>query len=578
MNLKRILKILKKYRLYIAIVLALTFIDVLVALYLPNLMSQIVDIGIINGDRQYIMSTGLKMLVISLVSGLGMVASSYFSSKSAMGFSRDLREKVFSHISNFSMGEFKEMGTSSLITRTTNDINQIQQVVMMALRMMVRAPLMLIGGLIMAISKNAVLSLVLLVSIPILIISVMIVGRRGIPLFKKVQKDIDNLNLVLREKLTGVRVIRAFDRVDYERDRFEEASEELYETSVSVNKLMFSLFPIINLILNFTTIAIVWFGARQADLGNMMIGDIMAFIQYIMLIMFSLIMFSAIFVVVPRAAASLDRINEVLDVETSIKDLPSKAKLDQVESLEFEEVSFCYPDAEMRVLKDINFKVKKGETLAIIGSTGSGKTSLINLIVRFYEANCGKVKINNIDIKDYSLKDLRDKIGFVPQTASLFSGTIKENIMVGKKDASMDEVRKAAIIAEADGFIKDLEEGYDSEVAQGGANFSGGQKQRLSLARALVKDADIYIFDDSFSALDFKTDSRVRSKIKENIKDSILIIVGQRITSVKDADKILVLEDGAVAGYGSHKELLNSSETYKEIVRSQLSQEEIDND
>lgn len=571
----KFIKYLKKYSKYIVGVIALTFFDVMTELYLPNLMSMVVDKGIVTGDTAYILSIGLRMLFVALLSTISMIVSSYLSSKVAMGVGRDLRGKLFSHVESFSLAEFEQVGTSSLITRTTNDITQLQQLTIMALRMMMRAPLMLAGGLIMAFSKNRELSMVLLVSMPILVVAVILVGKKAFPLFKNVQIKIDRMNLVLREKLTGVRVIRAFNRVDYEEERFADSNKDLADTALAVERLMITLFPLINLILNFATIAVVWFGSKQVDMGNMFIGDIMAFIQYVMLTMFSLIMFSVIFMVIPRAAASADRINEVLDIEPSIVDEREIKEIGDLETLSFENVEFSYPGAENPTLCDINFQAKIGETVAIIGGTGSGKSALINLLPRFFDVAEGAIKLNGVDIRELSQDDLRSRIGLVPQKAVLFTGSIKDNIRQGKEDATDEEIIHAAKIAQAEEFINELEEGYDSFVAQGGTNYSGGQKQRLSIARAVVRKPEIYVFDDSFSALDFKTDAKLREALEEETTESIVIIVAQRVSTVKDADTIIVLDDGRMAGVGTHQELMKESEVYKEIVRSQYSEEEV---
>lgn len=571
----KFVKYLRKYRKYVVGVLSLTFFDVIIELYLPNLMSMIVDKGIVTGDTAYIFSIGIRMLLLAVLSTISMIVSSYLSSKASMSVGRDLREKVFTHVENFSLSEFDQVGTSSLITRTTNDIRQIQQLTIMLLRMMIRAPLMLTGGLIMAYTKNRKLSLVLLVAMPILLFAVITVGKKAFPLFKSVQEKIDRMNLVLREKLTGVRVIRAFNRDDYEKERFAESNRDLTETSLTVDRIMISMFPLINLIMNFTTIAVVWFGSKQVDMGNMFVGDIMAFIQYVMLTMFSLVMFSVIFVNIPRAAASAERINEVLDIKPRIIDSVTPKDIGELEELEFEDVTFSFPGAELPTLCDISFKAEIGETVAIIGGTGSGKSTLINLIPRFYDVNKGAIKINGIDIREIRQKTLRQKIGLIPQQAVLFTGTIKDNIKQGKSDATDQEMIHAARTAQAEEFINNLEDGYESSVAQGGTNFSGGQKQRLSIARALVRKPEIYVFDDSFSALDFKTDARLRQALSKETEESIVIIVAQRVSTVKDADTIIVLDNGKMEGIGTHKELLESSEVYGEIVRSQYSEEEI---
>lgn len=537
--------------------------------YLPNLMAKIVNNGIITGNQAYILSMGFRMLIVSILAGISMVIISYHSSRASIGFSKDIRQDIFGHITKFSIGEFHDLGTSSLITRTTNDVNQIEMVFLMFLRMMIRAPFMLVGGLIMAINKNAKLSLVLAVSMPILLAIIYIAGKKGIPMFKIVQEKIDGLNLVLREKLTGVRVIRAFSREDYEEVRFDNRNQELSGANLKVDRLIQSLFPIINLVLNFTIVGVLWFGSEQVDMGNMEVGDIMAFIQYVMMIMFSLIMFSAIFIIVPRAVASADRIVEIMDIDPTILVDNSGEEIEQIESIVFKDVGFKYPEAEEKVLSDLNFSVDKGQTLAIIGGTGSGKTTLINLIPRFYDITSGEILINGKELRKYNLKEIRGRIGFVPQKAVLFSGDIKSNLKVGKRDASLEEMERAVRISQAEEFINTLENKYDSLVAQGGKNFSGGQKQRLTIARALIRDSDVFIFDDSFSALDFKTDAKLRKALKEEVSDAIKIIVAQRVSSIMDADKILVLNKGKIAGLGRHKELMDSCEVYREIVESQ---------
>lgn len=562
-------KYIKTYRKSVAIVVILTFFDIMMEFYLPNLMAKIVNNGIIMGDQNYIIRVGLRMIFVALLGSVCMIVSAYYSSKAAMGFSKDLRRDVFTHINKFSIGEFNDMGTSSLITRTTNDVSQIQSVFLMFLRMMLRAPLMLVGGLIMAISKSGSLSMVLGVSVPVLVGSVLIVGALAVPIFKVVQEKIDGLNLVLREKLTGVRVIRAFNKDNYEMDRFDDRNKSLSQSSLKVDRLIQMLFPLINLILNFTVIGILWFGSKQVAMENMYIGDIMAFIQYIMMIMFSLLMFSAIFIVVPRAAASGKRIMEVMEIEPSIVNEKNTQNLDTIDSIEFRDVSFSYPDAENDVLCNLNFAIEKNETMAIIGGTGSGKTTLINLIPRFYDITGGEILINGKNIKSYKFQDIRKHIGFVPQKSVLFSGTVEENIRVGKRDATMEEMERAARISQAEDFIESLDGRYNGIISQGGKNLSGGQKQRLAIARALVREAKLYIFDDSFSALDFKTDAKLRKALREEVGQSMKIVVGQRVSSIKDADNILVLDNGRMVGLGSHDYLLENCEVYREIVKSQ---------
>lgn len=572
----KLLKFLKPYWLMIIGVITFTFLNAFTQLYLPNLMGEIVDNGIIQGDISYILSHGGKMLVVALLGAISMIFASYLSSKSAMAYGRDLRQHVFTKVEGYSLDEFNRIGTSSLITRTTNDVNQMQQVTMMSLRMMVRAPLMFIGGLIMAISKNRELSHVFLVSSPILILTIAIVGKKGFPYFKIVQERIDRVNQVLREELTGIRVIRAFNRTDYEEDRFNNANRDLTKIYLKVVRLMSVMMPLLNIILNFTIVAVIWYGSKLIDMGNLEIGDLMAYIQYVMQIMFSLIMVSVMFIMIPRAVASANRINEVLDMETEITDREETRDATGLRgSLEFRDVSFKYPGAENPVLCNISFTAKPGETTAIIGGTGSGKSTVISLIPRFYDVSKGAIFLDGVDIRDLSQEDLRRKIGIVSQDTMLFTGSVSDNIRFGKEDATDEEVVHAAEIAQAKEFIVDLEEGFDSNVAQGGTNLSGGQKQRLSIARALVRRPEIYVFDDSFSALDFKTDKKLRKALEEETHNSTIIIVAQRVSTIMGADSILVLDNGKIVGQGTHRELLESCKVYREIVQSQLSKEEI---
>ncbi|QHZ53441.1 putative ABC transporter ATP-binding protein [Paenibacillus larvae subsp. larvae] len=572
----KLFRYLKPYRLPIVFVLFVVFLQSLSDLYLPTLMSDIVDTGIVKGDTPYILKIGGFMLFVAAGGVLCAIVSSYLSSKISVGFGRDLRAKVFSHVENFSLQEFDKIGTASLITRTTNDINQIQQVTTMILRMMISAPMMCIGGIIMALSKDAKLTLVLVAVLPILALSIFLVARKGVPLFKAMQKKLDKLNLVLRENLTGIRVIRSFNRGDHEAERFNEANLDLTYTAVRVNRIMASLMPIMMLILNFSTIAIVYFGSIRIENGGMHVGDLMAFIQYAMQIMFSVIMVSIIFVMVPRASASAARINEVLDMVPEIKDTENAKQTEgQRGYLEFQNVTFSYPGAEKPALYNISFSASPGETTAIIGGTGSGKSTLLSLIPRFYDIQEGRILVNGEDIRDLKQANLREKIGFIPQKAVLFTGTISDNIRYGKEDATGDEIRHAAEVAQATEFIANMKDGFDSMIAQGGNNVSGGQKQRLSIARALVRKPEIYVFDDSFSALDFKTDAKLREALKKETTESTVLIVAQRVSTVMDADRIIVLEEGKIAGIGTHQELMDTCTVYREIVSSQLSEEEI---
>lgn len=567
---------LKPYCWLVAAVLVFVFFQTLSELYLPTLMADIVDKGVVNGDTPYIWRIGGLMLLVALGGMACSIAASYFSSKAATGFGKLLRGKVFKHVSNFSLEEFDTIGTASLITRTTNDITQVQQVLIMILRMMVMAPMMCLGGIIMAVSKDATLSLVLVVILPVLAGAIFLIARKGLPLFKAIQKKIDKLNLVMRESLTGIRVIRSFNRTDYESKRFDAANLDLTDTSIKVNKIMAFMMPIMMLVMNLSSVAIIWFGGLRIDAEQMQVGDLMAFLQYAMQIMFSLVMVSMMFVMIPRASASAIRINEVLDMDPVIKDSAMGSQATETKGLvEFQNVSFSYPGAEQPAVQDISFTAKPGQVTAIIGGTGSGKSTLISLIPRFYDVQEGSVRVDGVDVRDMTQEELRNKIGFVPQMAVLFSGTIGENIRYGKEDATDEEVRRAAEIAQATDFIGKMEQGFESPIAQGGTNVSGGQKQRLSIARALVRPAEIYIFDDSFSALDFKTDAKLRAALKQETKESTVIIVAQRVSTVLDADQIIVMNDSQIAGVGTHQELMETCDVYKEIVYSQLSEEEI---
>ncbi|WP_315111664.1 ABC transporter ATP-binding protein [Clostridium intestinale] len=572
----KLFRFLKKYWISVVVILVLIYFQVMAELNLPNLMSDIVDTGIVNSDVDYILQTGGKMLLVALGGTLCSVVAALFASKVAMAFSRDVRREVFTHVEGFSLNEFNKIPTSSLITRTTNDITQVQTVMVMGLRILVMAPIMFVGALIMALSKDTYLARVIAAAIPLVLGMMIFVAVKGMPLFKSMQKKVDKLNLVVREGLTGIRVIRAFNRTDFEKDRFKAANKDLTDTAIKVNKLLATLMPLMMFVFNLLTIGILWFGANRIDLGEMAVGDLMAFIQYAMQIMMSVIMVAMMFILIPRASASAVRINEVLDLKPEILDPknPNNRKVERGH-VEFKNVYFRYPGAEEPVLSNISFDARPGETTAIIGSTGSGKSALINLIPRFYDVEKGSILVDGVDIKDMLQEDLRNKIGIVPQKAVLFSGSVSDNIRYGKEDATDEEVKHAAEVAQALDFVTNMKDGFDSFIAQGGNNVSGGQKQRLAIARALIKRPEIYIFDDSFSALDLKTDAELRAALKKETGDSTVIIVAQRVSTVMDADRIIVLEQGEIAGMGTHKELLNNCEIYREIVSSQLSEEEI---
>ncbi|AWB46338.1 multidrug ABC transporter ATP-binding protein [Paenibacillus sp. CAA11] len=572
----KLFRLLKPYRIPVLITLVLVFVQALAELYMPTLMSDIVNDGVVKGDTNYIWKIGMFMLLVAVGSMVASILASYFSSKAASGFGKLLRSKVFKHVTNFSLEEFDKIGTASLITRTTNDITQLQQVLVMMLRIMVMAPMMAVGGIIMAMSKDKGLSLIFVVIIPVMAGIIVALASKGLPLFKSIQKKVDKLNLILREGLTGIRVVRSFNRIEHENKRFDEANKDLTDTSIRVNKLFAVMMPAMMILMNFTSLAIVWFGGLRIDNNQMQVGDLMAFIQYAMQIMFSLLMVTMIFIMIPRASASADRINEVLDMVPVINDPDADRLADERHGyLEFEHVTFSYPGAEQPAIKDISFRAQPGEITAIIGGTGAGKSTLVNLIPRFYDVESGAIRINGTDIRELSQAELRKKIGFVPQKAVLFTGTVAENIRYGLEEASDEEVRHAAVIAQADDFISKMSNGYDSLISQGGSNVSGGQKQRLSIARALVRRPEIYIFDDSFSALDFKTDAKLRAALREETKEATLLIVAQRVSTVMDADRIIVMNESEVAGIGTHSELMETCDVYREIVSSQLSEEEI---
>ena len=572
----KLLRFMKPYRWTLVLVLVLAFAQSMANLYLPNLMADIVDNGIAKQDTAYIWREGGWMLLVTLGGTIAAIIGSFYSSRVATGFGKIIRSELFAHVEKFSLHEFDTVNTASLITRTTNDTTQVQQVYVIILGMMITAPMMLIGGIIMAVAQDRGLSLILVVIIPVLVATIVILMTRAIPLFQSMQKKLDKLNQVLDEGLTGVRVIRAFDRVAHEEERFDAANIDLTDVSIRVNRMIASLMPIMMLVLNVSSVAILWFGAIRINNGDMEVGALIAFLQYAMQILFALLMVSMMFIMLPRSAASADRINEVLAIVPEIKDSAEARLAEDLRGyVEFQDVTFSYPGAEEPALSHINFSARPGQVTAIIGGTGAGKSSLISLIPRFYDIDSGTILVDGVDVREMAQEHLRSKIGFVPQKAVLFSGTISENIRYGKEDASDEEIRYAAEIAQASEFITQMPDGFDSVIAQGGTNVSGGQKQRLSIARALVRKPEIYIFDDSFSALDFKTDARLRAALKKETVEATVLIVAQRVSTVMDADQIIVLDEGQVAGIGTHQELMRTCEVYHEIVSSQLSMEEI---
>ena len=569
-------RFLKQYIAEIMFIIVLLFAQVLSDLYLPTLMADIVDKGLANKDINYIVKIGSFMLLIATGGTLCAIIATYFSSKTSVAFGTIVREKIFAKVESFSLHEFDKLGTATLITRTTNDVTQIQQVTILIFSMMITAPLTCIGGVIMAMQQDVSLAWVLVVAIPILFGIIGLTLKKGLPLFKVMQKKIDKLNLVLRENLTGIRVVRAFNRTDKEKLRFDDANADLMNNAIKVNIIMAVLMPVMMLVMNLTTVALIWYGAIKIENGAISMGSLLAFIQYATQILFSLLMLVMLCIMVPRAQVSAVRINEVLDTKLDIVDpeIPVSAS-GKRGFVEFKDVCFRYPGADQPALSNITFQSSPGELTAIIGGTGSGKSTLINLITRFYDVESGSVLVDGVDVREMSQTALRAKIGFVPQKTVLFSGSIAENVRYGKEDATMEEIKHAVDVAQATEFVIGIEAGFDHHIAQGGTNISGGQKQRLSIARAIIRKAEIYIFDDSFSALDFKTDAKLRATLKPEIADATVFIIAQSVSTVRDADRIIVLNEGRIAGIGTHKELLTTCTVYGEIVASQLSKEDL---
>ena len=567
---------LRPYRAQLLIVLVLVTIQALSNLYLPSLNADIINNGVSKGDTGYIIRTGTYMLLVTFLLGICSIVAVYFGSKVAMSFGRDVRSAVFRQVMSFSQKETNVFGTPSLITRNTNDVQQVQMVLVMAFNIMIMAPIMMVGGIIMALRQDVPLSAILIVVIPLVIVVISAVALRALPMFRSMQKKTDRINQVMRETLSGVRVIRAFVRTDYEEHRFDDANNDLTNTQLRVNRLFAIMIPFLFGIMNLTTVAVVWFGGLRIDSGGMEIGNLSAFLQYVMLILFSVMMAALIFVMVPRAAAAAERIQQVLDTEASVCDPETPSHVVESHGLvEFSNVEFHYPGAEEPILCGISFTARPGQTTAIIGGTGSGKSTLVNLIPRFYDVTSGSVKFDGVDVREYPQEDLWGLIGVVPQKAFLFNGTVATNLRYG--DESADDVALWAALdtAQASEFVKGMADGLESEIDQGGTNVSGGQRQRLAIARAIVKRPKVYIFDDSFSALDFKTDQLLRAALRRDTSDATVIIVAQRVGTIMHADQIVVLDSGNVVGIGTHDELMASCETYREIVFSQLTREEV---
>ena len=574
---KHILRIFSGYWLMFIILVGFTYAMVMANLWLPDKMSEIVNNGIIKQDMPAIWHNGLAMILVTAAGGLCSIIIGFLASRIATGMAQKLRMELFERVESFALADFNKFSTASLITRSTNDIQQIQMTSILLLRMALLAPIMAVGGLQKAIHNAPNLSWIIALAVSVLLVVIAVLFVIAVPRFKKLQTLVDKLNLVTRENLVGLKVIRAFHNEKIEQKKFQQANTELNKMNLFVNRLMMLLDPIMTLVMNFSSVAIVWFGAHLISSGNLQIGNMMAFLEYAMQVIISFLLLSMVFIMVPRAAVSGKRVGEVLDTLPSIVDPQSPQQLphDATGKIEFKGVTFTYPDADLPVLSNINFTAEPGQTTAFIGSTGSGKSTLINLIPRFYDVSAGQILLDGVDIRQLKLEDLYDQIGYVPQKGVLFSGTIASNIKYGNAKASQELVEKSAKIAQAAEFINELKNGYKNDIAQGGSNVSGGQRQRLSIARAIAVEPNVYIFDDSFSALDFKTDAKLRSALAKETKHKTVLIVGQRINTIMNADKIIVLDEGKIVGQGTHQELMKDCEVYQEIAASQLSEDDL---
>lgn len=573
---KRYWKYIKPYLPAFIIGPLMMIVEVIGEVVLPKLMANIINVGVANGSVGYITGTGALMILVALLMMAGGVGGAYFGAKAAVSFAADLRKDAFDKVQTFSFANLDQFSTGSLITRLTNDITQVQNLINMALRMMLRAPGMLIGALIMAFVMNAELAVIVLIVMPILVGAIAVLIKIAFPKFKIMQKKLDALNSNIQEMLTNVRVIKSFVRGDYEEKKFAASNEDLKQTSLGAFKTIIIVMPLMMLMMNGTTLAVVWFGGRQIIVGNMQVGDLTAFTTYIVQILMSLMMLAMVILQSSRALASLSRIREILDTEVDLNDEHCKEPDKIVSSgrVEFRDVSFrYYKENKEAVLSHISFAVKSGQTLGIIGSTGSGKTTLVQMIPRLYDVDEGEVLVDGVNVKDYTLENLREGVGMVLQKNVLFSGSILENLMWGDENASIEEVRKAAQAAQADGFVSSFTGGYEMDLGQGGVNVSGGQKQRLCIARALLKKPKILILDDSTSAVDTATEAKIRESFAGELKNTTKIIIAQRISSVQEADEIMVLDDGKIVGFGKHEDLLASCEAYQEIYYSQMDKE-----
>ena len=574
---KLILKYLKNYKLLFFFNVISVFGFILVELGIPTIVATMIDVGVTNKDVSFIYMMGGCIALVSLIGVGGTIALGYCCSKISTAITRDIRNDIFAKVQQFTANEFNQIGTSSMITRTNNDAFQIQQFVNVLLRTALMTPIMFIFSFIMTARASLPLSYIIAATIPLIILGVVVVAKITKPISENQQSSLDDLNRISRENLSGIRVIRAFNNDQYEQKRFKETNHRFTKYSKKLFKIMTMTQPIFFMLMNVAGLSIYWVAAHLISTGSLEIGQLVAFMDYLFHAMFSIMLFCTVFMMYPRAEVLAKRIEEVFNLDPIIKNKPADSDFDEKVSIEFDHVTFVYPDGEEPVLQDVSFKANKGEMIAFIGSTGSGKSTLVNLVPRFYDVSSGSIKINGKDIRDYDVLELRDKLGVIPQKAVLFSGTIADNIRFGKKDASDEEVEYAAKVAQAYPFIMEKENGFDEEISEGATNVSGGQKQRLSIARALVRKAQIYIFDDSFSALDFKTDAILRKELKKEMTESIMLVVAQRISSIMEADQIIVLNEGKVVGKGTHHQLLKECQIYHEIATSQLSEEELAN-
>ncbi|BCJ95958.1 multidrug ABC transporter ATP-binding protein [Anaerocolumna cellulosilytica] len=572
----KLLRYLKPHKKILVGAIIFLFFNNFSAMFLPTLTANLINVGVANSDIDYIYRISMLMFIVAVLGGLSSIISAILSSRVTASFSRDLREAVFIKAQQYSLNDFQTIGTASMITRCTNDITIIQRSGMMFLRVILPAPVMTVVGLTLAFKTNAKMAFFFVAVIVIFGIMAYIIGRKAVPLFRKIQMRMDRLTYVLREGITGVRVIRAFNREEFEKQRFKDSCKDYKDIAVKTNKIFAILIPFLFLILDLSVASIIWFGGIQVSNGSMEIGSIFALIEYLTIILFCSVMAVMGFMEIPRALSSASRINEILNLTPEINDQSVNiTENTQKGTLEFRDVMFQYPNAEEPVLSHITFTAKPGQTTAIIGGTGSGKSTVANLIPHFFHIQKGEILLNGINIADYPQKSLRDKIGFIPQKAFLFRGTIESNIRFGKEDATMEEIQAAAKTAQAHEFILGLEDGYKSYVAQSGSNLSGGQKQRVAIARALLKKPEVYVFDDSFSALDFKTDAMLRKALRNEVKEAAVVIVAQRISTILDADQIIVLDEGKMAGMGRHEELMKTCTIYQQIAATQLSEDEL---